>query len=132
MKESGSFFFSSIAKASFSSPSFLFFLRFVIIRPLLLFSYLSPPPRFLLSLSFSKKTTTTISYDIGVTGGVTSMPAFLSSFFPAVAAQQLAASSSDARSPYCKFDSPVLQLFTSSLFLAGLVSSLLASGVTRQ
>ena len=145
------------------------------------------------------------------------MPAFLSSFFPSVAAQQKAASTSDARSPYvslenddfslstgrekyerkseradarerreigtcdcsrggasrvreeagrctvrnhprnqklkkmqtscspplfsptseqtktqCKFDSPVLQLFTSSLFLAGLVSSLVASGVTRK
>lgn len=36
------------------------------------------------------------------------MPAFLSSFFPSVAAQQHAAEAKDARSPYCKFDSPIL------------------------
>jgi len=94
-------------------------------------SFSPPSPCLFLSCLFSFKKTKR-SYDIGVTGGVTSMPAFLSSFFPSVAAQQQAASTSDARSPYCKFDSPVLQLFTSSLFLAGLVSSLVASGVTRR
>ena len=33
--------------------------------------------------------------------------------------------------PPLQYDSPTLQLFTSSLFIAGLVASLVASGVTR-
>ena len=58
------------------------------------------------------------SYDIGVTGGVTSMESFLDFFFPFLNAAQHSASTS----PYCHFDSQMLQLFTSSLFLAGMVA----------
>ena len=61
------------------------------------------------------------------------MPPFLSTFFPAVYARQLAIESSKVpTSPYCKFDSPTLQLFTSSLFMAGLVASLGASYLTSR
>jgi MFS transporter, SP family, sugar:H+ symporter len=73
------------------------------------------------------------SYDIGVTGGVTSMPPFLSTFFPGVYAKQLAIESAAVpTSPYCKYDSPTLQLFTSSLFMAGLIASLAASYLTSR
>ncbi|RYR05878.1 hypothetical protein Ahy_B06g085705 isoform B [Arachis hypogaea] len=48
-------------------------------------------------------------YDLGISGGVTSMDPFLKKFFPDV----------------------VLTLFTSSLYLAALVASLCASSITR-
>ncbi|KAF3773460.1 hypothetical protein EJ110_NYTH47962 [Nymphaea thermarum] len=68
-------------------------------------------------------------YDIGVSGGVTSMDVFLKTFFPSVfAKQQLDASHENQ---YCKFDSQLLTLFTSSLYVAGLVASFTASAVTR-
>ncbi len=55
-------------------------------------------------------------YDIGVSGGVTTSPNFLQTFFPDVYVQQ----QQDAvNSVYCQFDSATLQLFTSSLYLAG-------------
>ncbi|RWW54330.1 hypothetical protein BHE74_00039097 [Ensete ventricosum] len=61
-------------------------------------------------------------------GGVTSMDSFLSRFFPSVYKQQMADSSTNQ---YCKFDSLLLTLFTSSLYVAALLSSFLASTVTR-
>ncbi|KAJ8509643.1 hypothetical protein OPV22_000077 [Ensete ventricosum] len=67
-------------------------------------------------------------YDIGISGGVTSMDSFLSRFFPSVYKQQMADSSTNQ---YCKFDSLLLTLFTSSLYVAALLSSFLASTVTR-
>ncbi|XP_042407290.1 sugar transport protein MST6-like [Zingiber officinale] len=67
-------------------------------------------------------------YDIGISGGVTSMDSFLEKFFPSVYAQQQADSSA---SQYCKFDSELLTLFTSSLYVAALLSSFAASRVTR-
>ncbi|CAL9046090.1 unnamed protein product [Musa banksii] len=67
-------------------------------------------------------------YDIGISGGVTSMDSFLSRFFPSVYRQQMADSSTNQ---YCKFDSQLLTLFTSSLYVAALISSFLASTVTR-
>ncbi|URD79395.1 Sugar transporter [Musa troglodytarum] len=67
-------------------------------------------------------------YDIGISGGVTSMDSFLSRFFPSVYRQQMADSSTNQ---YCKFDSQLLTLFTSSLYWAALLSSFLASTVTR-
>ncbi|CAL9210191.1 unnamed protein product, partial [Musa hybrid cultivar] len=67
-------------------------------------------------------------YDIGISGGVTSMDSFLSRFFPSVYKQQMADSSTNQ---YCKFDSQLLTLFTSSLYWAALLSSFLASTVTR-
>ncbi|XP_074269979.1 sugar transport protein 1-like [Silene latifolia] len=68
-------------------------------------------------------------YDIGISGGVTSMPMFLKRFFPDVYRKQTADTSTNQ---YCKFDSVPLTLFTSSLYLAALLSSLVASTVTRK
>ncbi|KAK8467311.1 hypothetical protein PHAVU_007G015600 [Phaseolus vulgaris] len=56
-------------------------------------------------------------YDLGITGGVTSMETFLTKFFPS--------------SQYCKFNNQLLTLFTSSLYLAALVASFFASTTTR-
>lgn len=66
-------------------------------------------------------------YDIGISGGVTSMESFLKKFFPDVYKKESTAKSSD----YCKFDSQILTTFTSSLYIAGLVSSFMASATTR-
>ncbi|GLT63739.1 hypothetical protein SLA2020_362790 [Shorea laevis] len=67
-------------------------------------------------------------YDIGISGGVTSMEPFLKKFFPEVYAKM----KEDTKiSNYCKFDSQLLTLFTSSLYLAGLVASFFASFVTK-
>ncbi|WOL19260.1 hexose carrier protein HEX6-like [Canna indica] len=68
-------------------------------------------------------------YDLGVSGGVTSMEPFLRKFFPDVDAKKHSKGSS--RSAYCKFDSQLLTAFTSSLYVAGLLASLCASPVTR-
>ena len=62
--------------------------------------------------------------DVGITGGVTSDPNFLQIFFPAIAEQMDANTSENA---YCSFNSQTLSLFTSSFFLAGMVSSVPAS-----
>ncbi|XP_039835122.1 sugar transport protein MST6-like isoform X2 [Panicum virgatum] len=69
-------------------------------------------------------------YDIGISGGVTSMDPFLVRFFPSVYLKQAAAA--DGGSQYCKFDSQLLTLFTSSLYVAALIASLLAASVTRR
>lgn len=63
------------------------------------------------------------------TGGVTSMNPFLQKFFPSVYRKQIEDTSTNQ---YCKFDSQILTMFTSSLYLAALVSSLVASTVTRK
>ncbi|WCJ40079.1 Sugar transport protein 10 [Euphorbia peplus] len=68
-------------------------------------------------------------YDIGISGGVTSMDVFLEKFFPEVYRKE--SMSSDGGNMYCKFESKILQLFTSSLYLAALVASFFASSVTR-
>ncbi|KAL3820606.1 hypothetical protein ACJIZ3_006511 [Penstemon smallii] len=68
-------------------------------------------------------------YDIGISGGVTSMDSFLKEFFPSVYRKQKA---DDSTNQYCKFDSQTLTMFTSSLYLAALFSSLVASYVTRR
>ncbi|KAL2975418.1 hypothetical protein AAZX31_14G160500 [Glycine max] len=65
-------------------------------------------------------------YDLGITGGVTTMKPFLEKFFPAI----LKKAASAKTNMYCVYDDQLLTLFTSSLFLAGLVSSLLASHIT--
>ncbi|XP_028760708.1 sugar carrier protein A-like [Neltuma alba] len=67
-------------------------------------------------------------YDIGISGGVTSMDEFLQEFFPSVYRSREHAQENN----YCKYDNQNLALFTSSLYLAGLVASLLASPVTRK
>ncbi|KAK2977105.1 hypothetical protein RJ640_017629 [Escallonia rubra] len=68
-------------------------------------------------------------YDIGISGGVTAMDSFLKKFFPSVYEKQKADTSTNQ---YCKFDSQTLTMFTSSLYLAALLSSLVASYVTRR
>ncbi|WZY73208.1 hypothetical protein YC2023_005448 [Brassica napus] len=68
-------------------------------------------------------------YDLGISGGVTSMDEFLSKFFPQLEKQRVKAKHETA---YCKFDDQKLQLFTSSLYLAALVASFVASVVTRK
>ncbi|KAF5731878.1 hypothetical protein HS088_TW18G00564 [Tripterygium wilfordii] len=68
-------------------------------------------------------------YDIGISGGVTSMGSFLKKFFPSVYMKQQARSGTNQ---YCQYDSETLTLFTSSLYLAALISSLVASIITRK
>jgi len=68
-------------------------------------------------------------YDLGITGGVTSMEPFLIKFFPSVYKQMK--DESGHESEYCKFDNELLTLFTSSLYLAALVASFFASTTTR-
>ncbi|EPS64536.1 hypothetical protein M569_10244 [Genlisea aurea] len=64
-------------------------------------------------------------YDIGISGGVTGMDDFLMKFFPKIYERRLHAHEDN----YCKFDDQLLQLFTSSLYLAALVASFFASRV---
>ncbi|XWS51577.1 hypothetical protein CRYUN_Cryun12cG0188700 [Craigia yunnanensis] len=67
-------------------------------------------------------------YDIGISGGVTSMEPFLKKFFPDVYRKM----KEDTKiSNYCKFDSQLLTSFTSSLYVAGLVATFFASSVTK-
>lgn len=64
-----------------------------------------------------------------IAGGVTSMEPFLRKFFPSVYKKMKKAGSGNE---YCKFDSQLLTLFTSSLYIAALVASFFASVVTRR
>ncbi|XP_062224793.1 sugar transport protein MST1-like [Phragmites australis] len=66
-------------------------------------------------------------YDIGISGGVTQMESFLTKFFPEV----LNGTKNTKRDAYCKYDDQLLTAFTSSLFIAAMLSSLVASRVTR-
>ncbi|XP_068646122.1 sugar transport protein 10-like [Aristolochia californica] len=68
-------------------------------------------------------------YDLGVSGGVTSMDVFLEDFFPGV--YKTMKDETKMESQYCKFDSQLLTSFTSSLYLAGLIASFFASAITR-
>ncbi|KAF7808995.1 Sugar carrier protein C [Senna tora] len=68
-------------------------------------------------------------YDHGVSGGVTSMDTFLEKFFPSVYAKE--SNMKHNTNQYCKFDSQILTLFTSSLYLTALVAGLGASSITR-
>nr|CAD91335.1 monosaccharide transporter [Glycine max] len=68
-------------------------------------------------------------YDIGISGGVTSMDPFLLKFFPSVFRKK---NSDKTVNQYCQYDSQTLTMFTSSLYLAALLSSLVASTVTRR
>ncbi|CAN1149695.1 Sugar carrier protein C [Linum perenne] len=69
-------------------------------------------------------------YDIGISGGVTAMNPFLEKFFPAVYRKKNAVSAEE-KDLYCQYDSQTLTMFTSSLYLAALLSSIVASTVTR-
>ncbi|KZV57879.1 sugar transport protein 10-like [Dorcoceras hygrometricum] len=67
-------------------------------------------------------------YDIGISGGVTSMDEFLIKFFPKVYEKE---HSSSNNNQYCSFENHLLTLFTSSLYLAALIASFFASATTR-
>ncbi|BFG19283.1 hypothetical protein CerSpe_055570 [Prunus speciosa] len=67
-------------------------------------------------------------YDIGISGGVTTMPSFLNKFFPSVLRKE---AGSAPKNMYCVYDSQVLTSFTSSLYIAGLAASLVASRLAR-
>ncbi|KAG9158303.1 hypothetical protein Leryth_000435 [Lithospermum erythrorhizon] len=67
-------------------------------------------------------------YDIGVSGGVTSMDEFLMLFFPSVYHKEQGV---HHENNYCKFDDQLLTLFTSSLYIAALAASFAASATTR-
>ncbi|KAL6639550.1 hypothetical protein ACP70R_023280 [Stipagrostis hirtigluma subsp. patula] len=67
-------------------------------------------------------------YDNGISGGVTQMESFLSKFFSEV----LSGTKNAKRDIYCKYDNQWLTTFTSSLFIAATLSSLVASSVTRR
>ncbi|KAJ8747468.1 hypothetical protein K2173_008765 [Erythroxylum novogranatense] len=68
-------------------------------------------------------------YDLGVSGGVTSMDDFLKDFFPKVYRRK---QKHLHETDYCKYDNQLLTLFTSSLYFAALVSTFGASHVTRK
>ncbi|CAK9186428.1 unnamed protein product [Ilex paraguariensis] len=65
-------------------------------------------------------------YDIGISGGVTTMRPFLQKFFPSILRKAAEAKTN----VYCVYDSQALTSFTSSLYLAGLAASLVASHLT--
>ncbi|KAK4391497.1 Sugar transport protein 7 [Sesamum angolense] len=67
-------------------------------------------------------------YDVGISGGVTSMDEFLSKFFHTVYVNKGRAQENN----YCKYNNQGLAAFTSSLYIAGLAASLVASPVTRK
>jgi hypothetical protein len=56
------------------------------------------------------------------------MDSFLERFFPAVYRKEALVKPSDDQ--YCKFNNQTLTLFTSSLYLAALISSLFAASIT--
>ncbi|KAH1043780.1 hypothetical protein GYH30_025564 [Glycine max] len=66
-------------------------------------------------------------YDLGVSGGVTSMDDFLIQFFPKVYEKKHAHL---AETDYCKYDDQILTLFTSSLYFAALVSTVCCQSIT--
>ncbi|KAH7854441.1 hypothetical protein Vadar_013864 [Vaccinium darrowii] len=67
-------------------------------------------------------------YDVGISGGVTSMEPFVKKFFPETYTE---IQDNTKTSDYCKFDSQLLTLFTSSPYVAGLIASFFASSVTQ-
>nr|CAB06079.1 PaMst-1 [Picea abies] len=67
-------------------------------------------------------------YDLGVSGGVTSMDDFLKKFFRHVYERK---QHHLRETDYCKYDNQLLTLFTSSLYLSGLVATFGASYITR-
>ncbi|MED6180607.1 hypothetical protein PIB30_011643 [Stylosanthes scabra] len=68
-------------------------------------------------------------YDLGVSGGVTSMDDFLVKFFPDVYKRK---HEHLKETDYCKYDNQLLTLFTSSLYFSALVMTFFASYLTRK
>lgn len=70
-------------------------------------------------------------YDTTVSGGVMMMRPFLEKFYPSVLAKMKDMNSQNSKQDqYCLFDTHKLTAFISSMFIAGLVSSLLAGRLT--
>ncbi|XP_012068036.1 sugar transport protein 8 isoform X2 [Jatropha curcas] len=67
-------------------------------------------------------------YDIGISGGVTSMDDFLKKFFPTVYIKKHQAKADN----YCKYSNQYLQLFNSSIYISAIVSSFFASIVNKK
>ncbi|KAL3694765.1 hypothetical protein R1sor_008416 [Riccia sorocarpa] len=67
-------------------------------------------------------------YDVGISGGVSAMADFQKKFYPSVYRNARNAKVNN----YCRYDSQTLQLFTSSLQLAGFFTSLVAGYTTRK
>jgi hypothetical protein len=63
--------------------------------------------------------------DVGITGGVMAQSGFLLKFFPSI--YEDSQNHSSGNNAYCTFDSQLLAFFTSSFFLAGMVSSIIAT-----
>ncbi|KAK8957993.1 Hexose carrier protein HEX6 [Platanthera zijinensis] len=68
-------------------------------------------------------------YEHGVSGGVISMESFLKEFYPGVYEEM---KEDGKTNNYCKFNSQLLTLFTSSLYISGLFASLFASHATTR
>ncbi|GBF88488.1 hypothetical protein Rsub_01201 [Raphidocelis subcapitata] len=64
-------------------------------------------------------------YDIGIAGGVVAMPEFQKLFFPRVYEATMA--KHESHDPFCKYDDPMISLFVSVLFLAGIPGAFLGS-----
>ncbi|WCJ44471.1 Sugar transport protein 5 [Euphorbia peplus] len=67
-------------------------------------------------------------YDIGISGGVTTMVPFLKKFFPSILEKEAEAKTN----MYCIYDSQVLTAFTSSLYIAGLFASFAATRLNSE
>ncbi|KAJ3682534.1 hypothetical protein LUZ60_015107 [Juncus effusus] len=70
-------------------------------------------------------------YDIGISGGVTSMDNFLEKFFYSVYIRKVIHEQEHNNNKYCLFNTQTIQLFTSSLYLAGIMATFFASYTTR-
>ncbi|KAI5077924.1 hypothetical protein GOP47_0007748 [Adiantum capillus-veneris] len=68
-------------------------------------------------------------YDLGISGGVTSMDDFLLKFFPTVYEHKVYHSRDE---DYCKYNNQGLTAFTSSLYIAGLSLTYVASFTTQK
>ncbi|EFJ28204.1 hypothetical protein SELMODRAFT_94097 [Selaginella moellendorffii] len=68
-------------------------------------------------------------YVIGISGGVSAMKDFLAKFFPSISRDPSKGSSGSGN--YCRYNDQLLQLFTSSTYIVGLISTFGASYTTR-
>lgn len=68
-----------------------------------------------------------LGYDISVTGGLMQMESFLQAFFPEI----LRKTNNAQQDAYCIFKNQTLTMFVSSLYLAGIISSLVSGHLTR-
>ncbi|KAK9811165.1 hypothetical protein WJX73_007732 [Symbiochloris irregularis] len=73
-------------------------------------------------------------FDLGVTGGIVSMPGFLEQFFPGVLEEvdRDNTPGDTSRERFCQYNNQGLQWFTSSMFIAGAAACLPAGWITRK